>query len=183
MNNTEREIIRVALRMVSENGYERLSFQKVADEIGIAKSSIYHYFKKKEDLGIAIMELIEEKIQKKKEEILTYESEQDKLNAYLEKANEEDTLYYEAKAKLTFDFNGLPLKLQEKIRKYSIRNYEFVLGILKRGAEKKEFSIKKDLEEATMGIILISIGGYIYARAFGDKDLDISKYITDSITD
>jgi TetR/AcrR family transcriptional regulator, transcriptional repressor for nem operon len=181
MNSTKREIIRVALRMVSENGYERLSFQKVADEVGIAKSSIYHYFKKKEDLGIAIMELIEQRVQKKKKEILTYESEKAKLDAYLIKANDEEKLYYEAKAKLTFDFDSLPLVLQDKIRKYSIKNYEFVLGILKRGAEKKEFNIKKDLEEAAMGIIFMSIGGYLYGRAFGDKDLDISKYITNTI--
>lgn len=182
MNSTKSKIIRVALWMVSEKGYEWLSFQKVADEIGIAKSSIYHYFKKKEDLGIAIMDTVEEKVQKKKEEILTYKSEKEKLNAYLGKANVEETLYYEVIAKLTFDFNGLPLKLQNKIREHSIRSHKFVLEILKRGSEKKEFSITKDLEEATTGIILMSIGSYIYGRVFDDVDLDIGKYITNSIT-
>jgi len=182
MNSTKSKIINVALRMVSENGYEWLSFQKVADEVGIAKSSIYHYFKKKEDLGIAIMELIEEKVQKKKDKILTYESEKDKLNAYLIKTNTEETLYYEVIAKLTFDFNGLPLKLQNKIREHSLKTHEFVLEILKRGIEKKEFNITKNLEEATMGIILMSIGSYIYGRVFNNIDLDISKYITNSIT-
>ncbi|MEI6856366.1 TetR/AcrR family transcriptional regulator, partial [Psychrilyobacter sp.] len=167
--------------MVSERGYEWLSFQKVADEVGIAKSSIYHYFKNKEDLGIAIMEMIEKRVQKKREEILTYRSEKKKLDAYLTKANKEEILYAEAIAKLAFDFNGLPLKLQEKIRNHSIKNYELVLKILKKGAEKKEFSIKKDLEDATMGIMLMSIGGYIYGRVFDDKDIDIKKYITDSI--
>ncbi|MCS5421567.1 MULTISPECIES: TetR/AcrR family transcriptional regulator [Psychrilyobacter] len=181
MNNTKSEIIRVALRMVSERGYEWLSFKKVADEVGIAKSSIYHYFKKKEDLGIAVMEVIEERIQKNKDEILTYESEKEKLDAYLIRADKEDTLYAEAMAQLAFNFNGLPPKLQEKFRKRSIKDYEFVLGILKRGAEKKEFSIKKDLEEAAMGIILMSIGGYLYGRVFHDENVDISKYITDSI--
>ena len=41
--------------------------------------------------------------------------------------------------------------------------------------------IKKNLEEATMGILLMSIGSYIYGRVFDDKDLDIGKYITNSI--
>jgi len=182
MNSTKSKIIRVALRMVSEKGYEWLSFQKVADEIGIAKSSIYHYFKKKEDLGIAIMDSVEETFQKKKEKILTYESEKEKLNAYLGKVNTEETLYSEVLAKLTFDFNGLPLKLQNKIREHSLKTHEFVLQILKRGIEKKEFNITKDLEEATMAIILMSIGSYIYGRVFNNIDLDISKYITNSIT-
>jgi len=182
MNSTRNEIIAVALGMFSEKGYEWLSFQKVADEVGIAKSSIYHYFKKKEDLGIAIMELIEEKVQKKREEILTCESEKAKLDTYLIKIDEEEKIYYEVIAKLAFDFNGLPLKLQNKIREHSITNYEFVLEILKRGEEKKEFNITKDLEEAAMGIILMSIGSYIYRRVFDDIDLDISKYITNSIT-
>jgi len=181
MNNTKSEIIRIALRMVSERGYEWLSFKKIADEIGIAKSSIYHYFKNKEDLGIAIMEIIEERVQKNKDEILTYESEKEKLDAYLIRADRDETLYAEAVAQLAFNFNGLPPKLQEKIREHSVKNYEFVLGILKRGAKKKEFSIKKDLEEAAMGIILMSIGGYLYARVFDDENIDISRYITDSI--
>lgn len=183
MNSTKSKIIRVALRMVSEKGYEWLSFQKVADEVGIAKSSIYHYFKKKEDLGVAIMELIKERVQKKQEEILVYKSEKEKLDAFLIKANTEETLYYEAIAKLTFDFNGLPLKLQNKIREHSIKTHKFVFEILKRGTEKKEFNITKDLEETTTGIILMSIGGYIYGRVFDDIDLDIGKYITNSITD
>ena len=181
MNNTKKEIIRVALRMVSEKGYEWFSFQKVADEVGIAKSSIYHYFKKKEDLGVAIMEMIEKRVQKKKEEVSTCKSEKEKLETYLIKINAEEKIYYEVIAKLAFDFNGLPLKLQKKIREHSINNYEFVLEILKRGAENKEFSIKKNLEEATMGILLMSIGSYIYGRVFDDKDLDIGKYITNSI--
>ena len=85
-------------------------------------------------------------------------------------------------AKLTFDFNGLPLVLQEKIKEHSIKTHKFVFEILKKGTEKKEFNITKDLEETTTGIILMSIGGYIYGRVFDDIDLDIGKYITNSIT-
>jgi TetR/AcrR family transcriptional repressor of nem operon len=181
MNNTESQIIIVGLKMVSKKGYEWLSFQKVADEVGIAKSSIYHYFKIKEDLGIAIMGMIEKKMENKRKEILTYKSEKQKLDAYLIKGNKEERLYYEAMSKLAFDFNGLPLKLQEKIRETSRKNIKFILDILKRGIEKKEFNIKKNIEEAAMGITLMSIGGYLYSRVFNDVDLDINQYITDSI--
>lgn len=182
MNSTENEIIKIALKMISEKGYDWLSFQKIANEIGIAKSSVYHYFKTKEDLGIAIIEFIEERIKKKRELILTFESEKEKLNAYLGKNNKEDILYFESLAKFTFNFSGLPLKLQSKIRNHSIKTHAFVLEILKRGTKNKEFNITENLEETARAIVLMSIGSYIYGRVFDNSDLDICKCITDRIS-
>lgn len=184
MNNTKSKILKVALRMVSERGYEWLSFQKIADEVGIAKSSIYHYFRKKEDLGITVMEIILEKIKNKEKVILTYKTEKEKLEAYLKRIDPEEKIYSEAMAKLFFDFRGLPLKLQEKLKKFSTENYEFVLDILKRGVEKKEFNLKQDLKEAAIGIILMNIGEYFYNRIFDEKDMkniNINHYITSRI--
>ena len=80
--NRRDEIIKVALRIASERGYEWLSFQKVADEVGIAKSSVYHYFRKKEDLGIAVMEIVLEEIRRKERLILTYKTEKERLEAF-----------------------------------------------------------------------------------------------------
>ena len=184
MNSTKNKILKIALRMISERGYEWLSFQKIADEIGIAKSSIYHYFKKKEDLGIAVVEIILEEMENKKRIILTYKTEKEKLEAYLGRIDHEEKIYSEGIAKLFFDLKGLPLKLQEKLKKFSTENYEFVLDILKRGVKKKEFNLKQDLEEAAIGIILINIGEYFYNRIFDKKDMinvNINNYIVNQI--
>ena len=181
MKNRKGEIIKVALKIVSERGYEWLSFQKVADKVGIAKSTIYHYFKNKEELGIAIVEVVEKREERQREVTLTYRSEKEKLDAYLTRLDIIETLHVEAIAKLSFDFKGLPINLQEKIRKHSINNHEFILGILKRGVENKEFNLKKDLEEVAMGIRLISIGSYIYGRIFDVRNIDVSKDIIDGL--
>lgn len=181
MNSTKSQIINVALKMVSEKGYEWLSFQKIANEVGISKSSVYHYFKKKEDLGIEIVNMIGEEFRKEKEKFLIYKSEKEKIEGYLTEVNRKDHLYNEVLAKLTFDFNGLSLKLQKKIKEISEIEYNFILDVLKKGVEKNEFKIKNNLEETATAIILMTIGIYLYARIFSHKQKNFSKYIIENI--
>jgi AcrR family transcriptional regulator len=47
---TRAEILRVALRLFTENGYEGTSTRDITDALGITKSSLYHHFQNKEQL-------------------------------------------------------------------------------------------------------------------------------------
>ena len=55
---TERksDIIRTALLLFKSRGYEQTTMQEVMDQLGIAKGTIYHYFKSKEELLEAVVE-------------------------------------------------------------------------------------------------------------------------------
>ncbi|MBP2650817.1 MAG: ttgR [Firmicutes bacterium] len=50
------EIIKVALRLFLLRGYRSVSLSDVANELGITKGGIYHYFKSKEDMLIQTAE-------------------------------------------------------------------------------------------------------------------------------
>lgn len=52
----QQQILEKAVELFGEKGYENTSIQEIADEIGIAKGSIYSYFQSKEDLLISIYE-------------------------------------------------------------------------------------------------------------------------------
>ena len=54
-NNYER-ILRVAAKLINQRGFEGASLQKIADEVGLHKSSLFHYFKNKEELVLRIIE-------------------------------------------------------------------------------------------------------------------------------
>lgn len=50
MEGKKQQIIRAAIRCFSEKGYRGTSIQDIADVLGIAKGSLYFYFKSKSDL-------------------------------------------------------------------------------------------------------------------------------------
>ncbi len=55
-SGTQRQkIIRVAARIMGQKGYAGTSMQEIADAVGIHKTTIFHYFKDKQELLLACM--------------------------------------------------------------------------------------------------------------------------------
>ncbi|MBS0652441.1 MAG: TetR/AcrR family transcriptional regulator [Verrucomicrobia bacterium] len=58
------DIVKAARRLFKTKEYEKATMQDVMDALGIAKGTIYHYFKSKEDLLEAVIEdIVEQNIQ------------------------------------------------------------------------------------------------------------------------
>jgi len=49
-NAREEQILKLALQLFGESGYQSTSLQDIADELGITRPLFYYYFKSKEDL-------------------------------------------------------------------------------------------------------------------------------------
>jgi AcrR family transcriptional regulator len=64
------EIVAVARSLFQVKEYERTTMQDVMDQLGIAKGTIYHYFKSKEELLEAVVENIGEEDTARKEELI-----------------------------------------------------------------------------------------------------------------
>lgn len=56
MENNSDKIKKTALKLMSSKGYHGTSIQTIADQVGITKSTIFHYFKNKEGIFLAILE-------------------------------------------------------------------------------------------------------------------------------
>ncbi len=54
MHDKRSLIIETATRMIRHGGYNAFSFREIADRIGIKSSSVHHYFRRKEDLAVAV---------------------------------------------------------------------------------------------------------------------------------
>ena len=50
-------IVVTAARLIHEHGYNNIGIKSILDALSIPKGSFYHYFKSKEDLGLAIIDL------------------------------------------------------------------------------------------------------------------------------
>ena len=54
-NDTRHTILRIARELIQTRSYQGLSFQELADRVGIRKASLYYHFASKEALGVAVM--------------------------------------------------------------------------------------------------------------------------------
>jgi len=50
------KIIKAAGRLMNRKGYNGTSLQDISEHVGIHKSTLFHYFKKKEDILMAVLE-------------------------------------------------------------------------------------------------------------------------------
>jgi AcrR family transcriptional regulator len=56
MANRRREIARVAIQLFTENGFNETSMRQIAEAVGAGKSTIYDYFKTKDDILLSYFE-------------------------------------------------------------------------------------------------------------------------------
>jgi TetR/AcrR family transcriptional repressor of nem operon len=53
--DTREKILNSAQRLIQTRSFHGFSFQDVADEVGIRKASLYHYFASKDEVAIAVL--------------------------------------------------------------------------------------------------------------------------------
>lgn len=81
---TKTNIINAALRLFVTRGYNSVSLIDVANEVGITKGGIYHYFSSKDDLLQTSMHYLLERLETKYAELLSEKySTREVLNALL----------------------------------------------------------------------------------------------------
>jgi TetR/AcrR family transcriptional regulator, cholesterol catabolism regulator len=55
-DNKQEQISEIAAELISTEGYKGTSLQKIADKVGVHKSTLFHYIKSKKDLLVHILE-------------------------------------------------------------------------------------------------------------------------------
>jgi TetR/AcrR family transcriptional repressor of nem operon len=59
--DTQSDIIKIGTELIARHGYNATGIEMVLKEAGIPKGSFYHYFKSKEEFGLAVMDLFADK--------------------------------------------------------------------------------------------------------------------------
>jgi AcrR family transcriptional regulator len=65
-----KKIVEIASKLMSERGYKGASLDQIADSVGIHKSTLFHYFRSKEQLLMAVLEISTEEVIKDLEAII-----------------------------------------------------------------------------------------------------------------
>ncbi len=54
INNTKEKILDVALKLIIEEGFNKLSMRKIAARLGITAANIYNYYSSKDEINLMI---------------------------------------------------------------------------------------------------------------------------------
>lgn len=153
-DNKYEKILLTSAKLFSQKGANGTSFQMIADKVGLDKSTLFHYFKSKEELVLRVLEKSVDTIDKDLEEIianaeLTPESKLKKaidnhLNSLVEYFDNVNVYLYELRS-LSKKNQAIYLK---KRKKYE-RGFEKIIIEMKA----KEYFNGLDTKIVTYGLL------------------------------
>jgi len=139
----QHKIVNTASQVFSRFGFKKATMEDIASAVGMGKSSIYYYFKSKEEIFEAVVkkEAYELSLELEKKVIQVKDNPKDKIRNYVlirMKYLKEMVNYYEA---LKSDYLG-NLAFTERIRKkYDKEEQQIIRSILEEGVAQGIFSI------------------------------------------
>lgn len=168
-SSTKDKILDISQDLIQKNGYNAVSFQDIAELVGIKKPSITHHFASKEALGIAVVQRYRSSFNEALEHILANESSSamQALEFYfipytdLGAANDKICLC----ASLAGEFMALPTEVQTEVASFFKDHISWIEKILLKGKSSKEFNFEEDPEVLALLFLGALEGALIVQRA------------------
>jgi len=149
--NIKDHIITIATRIFSKFGFRKTTINDIAKEMGKGKSSIYYYFKSKEDIYKEVIQREAELFKSEVYEnvIYTNDNPKDKLRNYVLKRMKFLKELVNFNEALRNDYlKNLPF-IERLRERYDQEEFEAIRGILDEGFDKNIFNIKETEFAAT----------------------------------
>ncbi|MGG1678496.1 TetR/AcrR family transcriptional regulator [Neobacillus sp. NRS-1170] len=169
MENRKTQIIDLALKLIREKGYVAISYDDLSKRLGVTKGSIHYHFEKKEDLGVAVTDLVLQNLQ----DFLSFITNskltvEEKIKHFLERQIVLSDGGICPVSSLQSDYESLPEKVRQKVREISQLEITIIKNILRvtlveRGAE--------EIESLAFAIVSCMKGTIQYGRVLGKEIL------------
>ncbi len=146
------EILQAAGRMFQRWGFAKATMEDIAREAGKGKSTLYYYFRRKEEIVDAIViEEISQLLARAKESVAGFASAKEKLARYVAASLSEMDSAVTIYRVVLREVRENPRFLRNIIREFEVEEAAFIREILALGVRQGEFhfSGKKELETAT----------------------------------
>jgi len=167
-HESREKIIKSAIKLFSQSGYNGTTMRMIAKEAGISIGGLYLYFKNKEELSLYLMkEKLNEFYSKVLLPLKDIQSPSQALKEYFTKAlefakeNRELIIMHGKQQGFTF---GIEIK-----KEFFKKEREILTEIIKRGIETKEFN---EIEPEEVAKLLMNVlGGYILSVVVEPENL------------
>lgn len=166
------QILSSAQRLVQQRGFNGFSYADIADEVGIRKASLHHYFPSKTDLGLALVDVYSARFESELRRIGGLSLRADaNLTAYValyRGALEADRMCLcgmLASEALTLDAAMLP-----GLKRFFMRNAEWLTEVLAAGKSQRLFALPGAAADHARVFLSTLQGALLIARATGDHE-------------
>ena len=152
--STKFKIINEATNLMLEKGYESVSMNDIATNVGIAKPTIYHYYKTKEQLFLEVIQLFFKEGSKWveafkdnntsfRDALLSLFTQMNRTMKYLDQLSNDNKLKRMGYYFLLFDaFKNLD-NIKEQYESSYIKDFEIIKNAIQKAIRKKE--IREDI--------------------------------------
>ena len=168
--DTRDKILNSAQRLIQTRSFHGFSFQDIADEVGIRKASLYHYFPSKDEVAIAVLKRAAGWVtsQLKQAEAL---SPQHRLERYFDLFR---ILHGKGErmcpgGSFGAVFGAISSPLQRALHAFTKMHLDWLEGVVREGVERGQFSIGEQRPRDIAVQIFASIqGGLLTGRLISD---------------
>jgi TetR/AcrR family transcriptional regulator, transcriptional repressor for nem operon len=170
--DTRTRILNVAQDLVQRRGVNAMSFQDLADAVGIRKASVHHHFPDKSAMVVALLERYQENFASKVQTILSTNSQgAEQLEHYIQlfvstlqesPHNRVCLCGMLATEMATLDQEGVRL-----VRGFFASNIQWIAQILQKGREDKSLTFAGDVSDTAALLFSTLEGCLMVARCDG----------------
>lgn len=164
-------ILDVAQELLQTRGYNGISYQDIAEQVGIRKASIHHHFATKADLGVKLLRRYRRQWAEFLREVdRSTAGPWEKLDQYLDP--------FRATARtgdrvclcgvLGAEFAALSPELQEQVQGFFSDNESWLTRLLSQGRRSRQFRFQGDPGSEAAVLFACLEGSLIVARAARD---------------
>ena len=182
-DNSKDQILEAAMKVFVKNGFSETRMDDIAENSGLSKGAIYHHYKSKKDLFLALIDFWEE-----------YFFFNIFFNKDVESKNSADLLRDMAKDMIE-TFKNRKYILLAELEFWSLANHDedvraktealyiklmkLIRTIISKGVDSNEFK-KLDVDVAALSV-MTSLQGVIWFSIFQDKNISAEQYLNNVI--
>tara|TARA_B100000676_G_C18012927_1_gene807796 strand:- start:283 stop:876 length:594 start_codon:yes stop_codon:yes gene_type:complete len=182
-DNSKEQILEAAMKVFVKNGFSETRMDDIAENSGLSKGAIYHHYKSKKDLFLALIDFWEE-----------YFFFKIFFNKDVESKNSADLLRDMAKDMIE-TFKNRKYILLAELEFWSLANHDedvraktealyiklmkLIRTIISKGVDSNEFK-KLDVDVAALSV-MTSLQGVIWFSIFQDKNISAEQYLNNVI--
>lgn len=175
MEKQQKEKILDTARVIfTRFGIKKSTMDEIAKKIRMGKSTLYHYFKSKEDIFLAVVKRESDTLKKNLQQVLEKkDSPKDKFRNYVKtrmKYLKELSVYYATLTDAYFDIYSFAEEIREDFQNFEL---ESLKSIFTEGVEKEVFDLKNP--ELTAKMIIIAFKGFEYLLITKEETPDVES--------
>lgn len=166
MDNKRQEILDTTIELIQKSGFDSFSYQDLSVAVGITKASIHYYFPSKEDLGLAVLNMIGQRAAMLMSMINKKDNAIEKLKLYFNavlSSNGSDMIC--PVSSLQAEYNVIPESMKQELLRLSEAELNNLTSIVQQGLDEGSFTfIGTARDRATLMLTALK-GSLQYSRA------------------